>query len=688
MAPPMVSVAAAFVPSAGPGVGAFVRPSRGSGRLAVVSGRPPLGTSYATTPVAPRVLSMSSSADHRGAASDADADAAGTATAAAAAAAAANAAAEEQSAADARPRGGGGGWGRAVISAVAAAAAVVGGGVRPASATNALVSRFYARDGARGANPVVTMTDQTSSYALPSQLAAGEGGAAEGPSVLTRAVRTAKAVAPGAAVTAVVVVGGGAALKSWRDRRLRAFQQQLSGLDSIFGDLGLDPSTGGAAGAAPADTAQMAKDILERSKTRYKFRDDDKPMKSAQPTDGANVQLDLFQGKGAKGPSGAAPPAPGGASATKSTPAFDMNENDIPAPPPGTTTAIKLPGATSPGAVRKVTGEPTAAGTAATARSASSAAATGGGGVPAPTNAVETAIAAAFSSTSADTAALASGLRSAISSAGVAVPSSRPIFKAYASALVSATIDAAAADVGNDAKGATALMDRLAAASAAITRASALSRELYGGGPTPSLADEKNANPVPTAPLDLTYMGAYKGAPAQQEELYRRYAVWCLSSEQRMSSDVQSLVDMQALLGVSDARAEVINTDIAKGMFDVAVNAAMADGDLDDENRKQLQVLKDSFGELLDGDAAAAGAGARGMSTDSATALKTMGALQELLKNQHVSPEDVAELRRLCKQMGVDIDDMLASADAMSSQLPAEAKQFVESIRGLLKGGR
>lgn len=353
-----------------------------------------------------------------------------------------------------------------------------------------------------------------------------------------------------------------------------------------------------------------------------------------------------------------------------------MNEDDIPAPPPGTTTAIKLPGAATPGAVRKVTGGAAAA-----------AAVAGGGGVPAPTNAVETAIAAAFSSTSADTAALASGLRSSISAAGVAVPSSRSAFNAYASALVSATIDAAAGDVGNDAKGATALMDRLAAASAAITRASVLSRELYGGGPAPSLATG-DAKPVPTVPLDLTYVGAYKGAPAQQEELYRRYAVWCLSSEQRVSSDVQSLVDMQALLGVSDARAEAINTDIAKGMFDVAVNAAMADGDLDDENRKQLQVLKDSFGELLDGDATAAGAGGAGtpgVPTDSATALKTMGALQELLKNQQVTSEDVAELRRLCKQMGVDIDDMLASADAMGSQLPAEAKQFVESLRGLLK---
>lgn len=318
---------------------------------------------------------------------------------------------------------------------------------------------------------------------------------------------------------------------------------------------------------------------------------------------------------------------------------------------------------------------------------AAAAAAAGGGGVPAPANGVETAIAAAFSSTSADTAAVASGLRSAISSAGVAVPSSRPAFIAYASALVSATIDAAAGDVGNDAKGATALMDRLAAASAAITRASVLSRELYGEGPSPSLATDGNAKSAPTAPLDLTYVGAYKGAPAQQEELYRRYAVWCLSSEQRVSSDVQSLVDMQALLGVSDARAEAINTDIAKGMFDVAVNAAMADGDLDEENRKQLQVLKDSFGELLDGDAAAAGGGgaAGGVPTDSATALKTMGALQELLKNQQVTAEDVAELRRLCKQMGVDIDDMLASADAMGSQLPAEAKQFVESLRGLLK---
>ncbi|OSX80380.1 hypothetical protein BU14_0053s0043 [Porphyra umbilicalis] len=293
------------------------------------------------------------------------------------------------------------------------------------------------------------------------------------------------------------------------------------------------------------------------------------------------------------------------------------------------------------------------------------------------------AVAAAFSSTSSDSSAVASGLRSAIVATGTEVSASRTAFDAYASALVSATIDSAAGDVGNDAKGATALMDRLAAASAAITRASVLSRVLYGDGGAAAAAGGKDAPPVP---LKLTYVGAYKGAAAQQEELYRRYAVWCLSSEQRVSSDVQSLVDMQTLLGVSDARAEAINTDIAKGMFDVAVNAAMADGDLDEENRKQLQVLKDSFGDLLDGDPAAVAGGAPGAApADSATALKTMGALQELLKHQQVTSEDVAELRRLCKQMGVDIDDMLASADAMGSQLPAEAKQFVESLRGLLK---
>eukprot|EP00168_Porphyra_purpurea_P002455 TRINITY_DN1281_c0_g1_i2.p2 TRINITY_DN1281_c0_g1~~TRINITY_DN1281_c0_g1_i2.p2 ORF type:complete len:215 (-),score=62.08 TRINITY_DN1281_c0_g1_i2:134-778(-) len=134
------------------------------------------------------------------------------------------------------------------------------------------------------------------------------------------------------------------ALKTWRERRLRAFQQQLSGLDSIFGDLGLDAPAGGAAApAAPVDTAQMAKDILERSKTRYKFRDDGPPMKSASPSGGssadANVQLDLF--KNAAAP--AAPPPAGGAPAA-GTPAFDMNEDDIPAPPPGTTTAIKTAG--------------------------------------------------------------------------------------------------------------------------------------------------------------------------------------------------------------------------------------------------------------------------------------------------------------------------------------------------------
>lgn len=174
----------------------------------------------------------------------------------------------------------------------------------------------------------------------------------------------------------------------------------------------------------------------------------------------------------------------------------------------------------------------------------------------------------------------------------------------------------------------------------------------------------------------------YAGVGAEErarEELYRRYALFCLSSEERVAADLRGLVEIQAFLKVDEKRAEEINTELAKGMFQVAVSAAMADGSLDKESRAALDELRESFGGFLDG-------GSADSIMSEVAVMRAMYSLQQLLQEQGVSDEDVQELRKMCKELGVDIDEMLKNADALGDALGPEAKEFVESLQGLLAG--
>lgn len=176
----------------------------------------------------------------------------------------------------------------------------------------------------------------------------------------------------------------------------------------------------------------------------------------------------------------------------------------------------------------------------------------------------------------------------------------------------------------------------------------------------------------------LRYTGRFVEDESTREELYRRYAVFCLSSERRMMDEVQTLNDMQRLLSINEQRADAINTEIAKGMFQVAVSAAMADGSLSDEDRKTLENVKTSFGSFLDGDCADS-------IVSEVAVMRAMYSLQQLLQEQGVSAEDVRQLRSMCKELGVDVDEMLQNADSLGDALGPEAKNFVDSLRGVLK---
>ena len=239
----------------------------------------------------------------------------------------------------------------------------------------------------------------------------------------------------------------------------------------------------------------------------------------------------------------------------------------------------------------------------------------------------------------------------------------RSMFDSFGSRLMSASIDKAGTLLDSDAS------EALKVLSAIMKRFKAVKALAAANG---------------SSVEGLNYRGVYSESDRTRDELYRRYAVFCLSTEERVKENFENLVDMQNLLGVPNDRAEAINSEIAKGMFQVAVSAAMADGSLNEESRATLDKLKESFGDFLDGDSA-------NSIMSEVSVMRAMYALQALLKEQGVSEEDVAQLRKMCSELGVDIDEMMQNADALGAALGPEAKEFVESLKTLLanptKGG-
>lgn len=433
------------------------------------------------------------------------------------------------------------------------------------------------------------MTDQVPNFTLPSQEAAVKGSDGGNP-LLAKTLSVAKKVVPPVVAIALGVFAISRLLKKAQERQLRDFQTQLKSFSSM---LDLDAP----ADASPADAksvmgnANMAKQILESSTKKYKFRGDGQS-EEEDVNISSKVRLDLFRAGGSGGTS---------------------PKDEI-----ASTINVEIPDV-------------------------------------APESDYEKAIAQCVSKVEngddAAKIAAVSALSTALETAGLSELEAKTVFESFLSRVVSAQIDRAALHLDSDDAQSLKNLHEI----------------------TLTLEAAKTLGPDSI----LRYEGAHTEHMEIQELLYRRYAVFCLSSEDRVKVDLHSLDDMQRLLSVSDARAETINTEIAKGMFQIAVSAAMADGGLKEEDREALDQLKESFGGLLDG-------GSADSITSEVAVMRAMYSLQQLLKEQGVTADDVREMRKMCKELGVDIDEMLQSADALGDALGPEAKEFVESLKSIL----
>lgn len=193
------------------------------------------------------------------------------------------------------------------------------------------------------------------------------------------------------------------------------------------------------------------------------------------------------------------------------------------------------------------------------------------------------------------------------------------------------------------------------------------------------LSNTMRAAQVVAPGLMLNYMGNKLGTETSLEDMYRRYAVYCMSTEQRLVEDLESLNEMQHFLDVRESKAQDINTEVAGGMFQMAVSAAMASGVVSDEDRRRLETLKACFGKYLNDTTADS-------IMKEVMAMRTMYALQQMVQQDNTSEKDVEQLQKMCHDLGGDIEEVVRNADVVGNALGVEVNDFAVRLRSILLG--
>lgn len=422
-------------------------------------------------------------------------------------------------------------------------------------------------------------------------------------------------VAPAIAIIALAAWGVNQLLQRAKAKQLRDFQSQLQSFSSM-----LDLDAAGLQSAAETSSAsEMAKQFMQKGAKRYKFRTAEEETEAEQIA--AQVRLDLFSSS-PKPSDGAA----AGASATASSTA-DSASTFVPPRPM----------------------DPVVAGTP-----------------------YEEAIVAALRSVEEENtpvADAATNLSKAQELDGLDTEAAKPAFNKFVSRFVSEEVD----------KAITVLKVAGGASPDQMSPEHATTGLVHLRRVALLMQNARKLAEATGLIAGLAYVGAYADDHRVREELYRSFAVLCLSDEDAVQNQaaLQGLADMQTLLSLSDQRAEEMNKEIAKGMFQVAVSSAMADGGMTNESKEALDQLKSIFGGLLDGSA--------DNIISEVAVMRAMYALQQMIQEEGVSEQDVADLKKMCSDLGVDIDEMMTNADAMGDALGPEAKQFVGGLRTLLK---
>ncbi|KAJ8907944.1 hypothetical protein NDN08_008047 [Rhodosorus marinus] len=448
---------------------------------------------------------------------------------------------------------------------------------------------------ARGGGAMFRMTESAAEFVLPSERETKkrQDKGNESMQAVKNAAMTGLKAAPYVVAVGAAVGGGYFALQRFQQRQVQKFQQDLQSTSPGISDAEWKT------GARPQrkereDTAAIAKQILEKSKTKYKFRER-KPARTRAPA----VKLDIFQTPPTESESEAPP-----ASETPEPETGAQSETTSPESADSTASFEEV-------VVKYVSGE----------------------------SDVAQATAAAKSSNLTDVEAAAT-----ISSVSVAVVEDqvRKIVGDLESMMSSAAKPPP--------------LREIQALATTVARGRSLAKDAFG------------------KEISVTLPGSVLGAE-MSEEIYRLHAMAVLAKGNvQDQTGTRELEDLQVLLGVSTESASAMYEEVVKAMM----QEAMEQANLDPQAKEMMEKLKSTFSEENVG-------GPGGMGEDvNADVMQMMFALQQLMSEQGVSPEEAQEMRSMLKEMGIDVQELLNSAETIVSSLGPDARPLIDSLKKLL----
>uniref|UniRef100_A0A7S2ZFD9 Uncharacterized protein n=1 Tax=Rhodosorus marinus TaxID=101924 RepID=A0A7S2ZFD9_9RHOD len=447
---------------------------------------------------------------------------------------------------------------------------------------------------ARGGGAMFRMTESAAEFVLPSERETRkrQDQGNESMQTVKNAAMTGLKAAPYVVAVGAAVGGGYFALQRFQQRQVQKFQQDLQstspGISDAEWKTGPRPQR-----EEREDTAAIAKKILEKSKTKYKFRER-KPARTRAPA----VKLDIFQTPPTETEPEASPapetvePETGGGSETLSPESAES-----------TASFEEV-------VVKYMNGE----------------------------SDVAQATAAAKSSNLTDVEAAAS-----ISSVSVAVAEDK-VSKIVGD--LESMMSAAKPPP----------LREIQALATNIARSRSLAKDAFG---------KEISVTLPASVLDAD----------TSEEIYRLHAMAVLAKGNiQDQTGTRELEDLQVLLGVSTESASAMYEEVVKAMM----QEAMEHANLDPQAKEMMEKLKSTFSEENVG-----GPGGTGEDVN-ADVMQMMFALQQLMSEQGVSPEEAQEMRSMLKEMGIDVQELLNSAETIVSSLGPDARPLIESLKKLL----
>ncbi|KAA8496940.1 hypothetical protein FVE85_0669 [Porphyridium purpureum] len=170
--------------------------------------------------------------------------------------------------------------------------------------------------------------------------------------------------------------------------------------------------------------------------------------------------------------------------------------------------------------------------------------------------------------------------------------------------------------------------------------------------------------------VEFVYTGSAVVGREQESALYKRYSMYCFSSEERMQNDLISLTTVRSLLGIDEEAADRIDQEVAAAMLQVAMSGAAAFG----EGGEDLDSIQKQFASLLGDDKA------QGIKDETAL-MNVFYSLQQVIDKEGLSTEDISELRKMATTLGIDLNLILNGNENMIKAMGPEAEQIFKTLR-------